>query len=82
MSIIGNLILKPDMSLKFDSSAFPFCIKHTSVLVPPISNVIKSLNFVFTVVSEAPTTPAAGPERAILTGKFDALVIVVRPPLD
>ena len=47
-----------------------------------MSSVIISLNFDFLVVTDAPTTPAAGPESAILTGKFDALEMVVRPPLD
>ena len=62
--------------------ALAFCIKATSVDVPPISKVKMSLNPAFLQKCMAPDTPPAGPDINRLTGLSADALADANPPSD
>ena len=64
------------------SSGSPAWMRHTSVLVPPMSKVMRLANPDCTDWRTAPMTPAAGPENSAVTGLRRMPVLGRRPPLD
>ncbi len=57
-------------------------ISATSVLVPPISNVMMSGKPDAVLVAIAPTIPAAGPDSTVRTGPSAATSREMIPPFD
>ena len=62
MSSTGVRIGRPSISLSEASDGRPSCTRQTSVEVPPMSKVMRSLKPERAACRVAPTTPAAGPE--------------------
>ena len=64
------------------SAIVPFLIRQMSALVPPISTVMMSLMPQAAATSRAPTTPAAGPDRAVSAGARRMVAPPATPPFD
>ena len=60
----------------------PDSIRHTSVLVPPMSQVMKSASATEPAIQVAPATPPAGPERIVRTGRVRAVSRSITPPAE
>ena len=64
------------------SSILPSLIRQMSALVPPISTVMISAMPQAAATSRAPTTPAAGPDRAVSAGARRIVAPPATPPFD
>ena len=62
------------------SCAFPFCTRHTSVLVPPMSKVMMLRCPARLATWMAPLTPPLGPEKSVSIGRSPACSGVMMPP--
>ena len=82
ISITGVLTGRPSIFVIGARSGTPSEMSETSVLVPPISRVMRSRTPDAPTWRSAPTTPAAGPEnRAAIA--FRAIASAgIRPPFD
>ena len=83
ISTIGVLITRPNSIVVWAATAaLPCAITDTSNDVPPRSQVIR-LSKPAALASAAPaTTPAAGPESAVRTGRRRAVAVDMMPPFD
>ena len=83
ISTIGVRITRPNSIVVCAATeALPFAISDTSNDVPPRSQVMR-LSKPAAFASAAPaTTPAAGPERAVRTGRRRAVAVDMMPPFD
>ena len=82
MSIDGRRTGKPATLRPKAISALPSRTRQTSVEVPPMSNVMRSLRPARAPAATAPTTPAAGPDRAVRIGISPARPTDMSPPED
>ena len=64
------------------STLLPSAISETSKEVPPISPVITLGKPAFCAMYPAAITPAAGPDRAVRTGRLQAVSTAMTPPFD
>jgi hypothetical protein len=64
------------------SAVSPPAISETSKLVPPTSPVMTFGKPAEAAMWAAAMTPAAGPERAVRTGRAFAVSTVITPPFD
>ena len=82
MSSTGVRIGRPSTSVSVLSAGTPFETRQTSVLVPPMSKVIRSLKPDWPACLTAPITPAAGPEKSAVMAFLDMPSAGSLPPLD
>ena len=82
MSITGVFTGRPSIRVMEASSGRPSAISATSVLVPPMSSVIRSRKPVPATLRTAPTAPAAGPENSAEMALRSMASAGIRPPLD
>jgi len=82
MSITGRRIWQSATSRSQERSVPPPWISAMSALVPPTSMVITEGRAPALASWIAPTTPAAGPERAVRTGNWRAVAGAISPPFD
>ena len=80
--MLGSRIGRPATARSRATSALRSRTRETSALVPPMSRVMRSRGPERSPASIAPTTPAAGPERAVRTGRVRARAGDMRPPFD
>ena len=83
ISTIGVRMMRPNSTVVCAAiDALPFAINDTSNDVPPRSQVMR-LSKPAAFASAAPaTTPAAGPESAVRTGRRRAVAVDMMPPFD
>ncbi len=82
MSTIGSGSGQSPTWPRWVSSILPSLIRQMSALVPPISTVMMSAMPQAAATSRAPTTPAAGPERAVRAGARRIVAAPATPPFD
>ena len=82
MSIWVDFSGIPAMTPSFFTVGVRSRIMLTSVLVPPMSQVMRSRAPAAAAACTAATTPPAGPDRTVVTGKRRARSRESTPPLD
>ena len=83
ISIIGVRIVMPKSTdVSGPSAERPSAISDTSKLVPPMSPVTTFPKPALLAMCPAAMTPAAGPDRAVRTGRRHATSTSMTPPLD
>ena len=80
--MLGSRMGMPATARSSATSASRSRTRETSALVPPMSRVMRLRGPERAPESMAPTTPAAGPERAVRTGRARARAGDMRPPFD
>ena len=82
MSSTGVRIGSPSTSVSGASAGSPPRTSATSVLVPPMSKVMRSPRPERAACRTAPTTPAAGPLNSAVMAVLRIAAAGSRPPLD
>ncbi len=82
MSSTGTATGSPATLASFVRRGPPAGHSATSVEVPPMSNVMMSVNPASPAARVAPTTPPAGPESIVRTGSVAAARAEMLPPED
>jgi hypothetical protein len=82
MSIIGMRTGNGPTEPPLVNCGMPFSIRLRSVDVPPASRVTTSLKPARAEITALPSTPAAGPERAVVMGFATTCSALMTPPFD
>ena len=84
MSIIGTIRGKPaiQVSRGVASANRPSTTIPMSAEVPPTSKVINEVRPESPPVHAPPSTPAAGPDSKVTTGRSDTIAAVAAPPFE
>ena len=82
MSIIGMRTGNGPTEPELVSCAILFSIRLKSVEVPPASSVTTLSKPASVEITALPSTPAAGPESAVVIGLFTTWPALITPPFD